>query len=53
MEKIFQKGNFFLEWKGIGADIERTVQKGLNVIDFQSLAGVAEKFSTKSSECRL
>ena len=21
MEKIFQQGNFFLEWKGSGADI--------------------------------
>ena len=46
MEKIFQKGNFFLEWKSSGADVKRTVQKSFNAIDFESLAGVAEKTST-------
>ena len=52
MEFFFQKVNFFLEWKGSGADIEHPVQKGLNAIDFKSLAGAAEKTSTKFSECR-
>ena len=43
MEKIFQQGNFFLEWKRSGADVKRAVQKSLNAIDFESFAGVAEK----------
>ena len=49
METISQKGSLILEWKGSGANVERAIQKGLNAIDFESLAGVAEKTSTKSS----
>ena len=47
MEEIFQKGNFFLEWKRSGADVKRAVQKGMNAIDFERLAGGAKKTSTK------